>query len=91
MLQNAGGLEKQTLERRLKYSASGFADSKRPADFGLSGTMHLNLSPFASGEQVTHSTPSQYRRVTVPAEMTEHDALDFSRQKLFQNGGGGDV
>ena len=49
--------------------------------------MNFNLGPFASPKELTHRAASKHWRITIAAEMAEHNTFDFSRQELFQDGG----
>jgi hypothetical protein len=48
--------------------------------------MHLDFTAPALREHRADRAGGQLRRVAIAAEMTEHDALDFSRKQLLDHG-----
>ncbi len=53
--------------------------------------MKFHVDPAGFRKRLADCRKSECGRVTVAAEMSEHDALDFSRQQLFDHAGGGGV
>jgi hypothetical protein len=75
-----GVLEKGVLESWLKRARIGFTDSKLRSDFELRGAMDFQIDLAALRQRGAHCLERQPWRIAIPAEMSEHDALDFSRQ-----------
>ena len=73
-------LEKKLIERWLKRAHESFADLKARTYFALIGAINFNFAPATFLEQRLHRAGSEDGRVAIAAEMTEHDALDFSGQ-----------
>src|SRR2546426_9029966 len=80
-----GALKKCALESRLKRAGLGFADSKSGTDFELGSTMDFHVHPAALCQRRAHRVQRQLGRVAIAAEMSEHDALDFSWQQLLDH------
>jgi len=74
-----GVLEKRVLESRLKRAGIGFADSKSRTDLKLPGAMDFKIGLTAPCQRRAHCLQRQLGRVAIPAEMSEHNALNFSR------------
>ena len=70
-------LKKRVLEGRLEGAGFRFADSKLGSDFELGGAMDFHVDLSGPRERRAHRLHSQVRRVAIPAEMSEHDSLDF--------------
>ena len=47
--------------------------------------MNFDLAPLTFFEQRLHCAGSKRGRITIAAEMTEHDPLDFSRKQLLDH------
>ena len=71
-------LEKRVLESRLKRAGIAFADSKLRGDFELRGAMSFQIDLAAFCQRRAHRLQRECRRVAIAAEMSEHNALDFS-------------
>jgi len=80
-------LEKGVLERRLERAGVGVADSKLRTDFELRGAMDFHIELAVSGQRTAHCLQCELGCVAIAAEMAEHDALDSSRQQLFDHVG----
>ena len=78
-------LKKRILEGRLKRAGLGFADSKLRTDFELIGAIHFQVGLAALRKQSPHCIQRQLRGVAIPTEMSEHNALDFSRQQFLDH------
>ena len=79
-------MEKNAVERRLERAADRFPDPKPDADFRLPGAMHLHFIAAALRQHRADRAGGEFRRVAIAAEMTEHDALEFSGEQLLDHG-----
>ena len=66
-------------------SAHRFADSKRWTDLRLGRTKEFNFDPARFLERITDGLEREFRRITIPAKMAEHHAINFSGQQLFDH------
>jgi hypothetical protein len=84
-------LEKDAVEGRLERAARGLANDEPQTNCGLGRAMHFDLAPAPLGEHGPDRAGRQLRRIAIPAEMTEHDSLEFPGEQLFDHGGSGGV
>ena len=78
-------LEKRVLESGLKRAGLGVADSKTWRDFELRGAMDLHICLATLFQRRAHCVQRERGRVTITAEMSEHSALNFSRQQFLDH------
>jgi hypothetical protein len=73
-------LKKCVLESWLKRAGVGFAHSKLRTYFELRSAMDFHVHSAALSQRRSHRLERQLGRVAITAEMSKHNALDFSRQ-----------
>ncbi len=84
-------MKERGLKRRLKCAALCLADAKTRTDLRLCGAIKFHVDPAAFRQRIADCGKSKGRRVTVAAEMSEHDALNLSGKKLLDHAGSGGV
>ena len=71
--------------------AQGFADLKTRTDLRLARTKDFDVDLTGFRESVADGLEREFGRIAIATEMTQHNTVDFSRQKFFNYRGCGVV
>src|ERR1700741_1695778 len=78
--------EKCILESGLKRAGLGFANGKPGTNRRLSRAKKFDVDLAGLAKRTPDCFERELGRVAVPAEMSEHDAIDFSGKQFFDHG-----